>query len=200
MTEETKKKISDHHKLFGIKPPSRKGKKFSPETIKQMSDIKKGKKQTKETRRKISEAVIGNKNWLGKKHTDEVKKRMSEAHKGKIVTNETKKRMSESKIGDKCCAWKGGVTPINQKIRNSFEIKLWKKACLERDNFTCQKSGERGGKLNVHHINNFAEFPELRTSIENGITLRREAHIDFHNIYGRKNNTREQLEEFIQNN
>ena len=47
-------------------------------------------------------------------------------------------------------------------------------------------------------INNFADFPELRLAIDNGITLSEKAHKDFHNIYGNKNNTKEQLEEFLQ--
>jgi len=36
-----------------------------------------------------------------------------------------------------------------------------------------------------------------RTSIDNGITLSKEVHKEFHKRYGIKNNTREQLEEFI---
>jgi len=99
--------------------------------------------------------------------------------------------------GDKCYSWKGGVTPENEKIRKSLEIKLWKKACMERDDFTCQKTGQRGGRLAVHHINNFADFPELRTSIENGVTLAMELHIEFHKKYGYKHNTKEQLIEFL---
>jgi hypothetical protein len=98
-----------------------------------------------------------------------------------------------------CHLWKGGITPENHKIRSSLEMKLFRKACMERDNFTCQKTGERGGRLVVHHINNFADFPELRTSIENGITLSKESHKEFHRIYGVKNNTKEQLLEFLIN-
>ena len=102
--------------------------------------------------------------------------------------------------GNKHHSWKGGVTPINEMARKSLMIRLWKKSCMERDNFTDQKTGQRGGRLVVHHINNFADFPELRTSIENGITLSKESHIEFHKIYGKKNNTRSQLEEFLNKN
>ena len=93
--------------------------------------------------------------------------------------------------------WKGGVTKENEQKRKALEYKLWHKACLERDNFTCQKSNQKGGNLQVHHINNFAEFKELQTSIENGITLSKSAHKDFHKKYGYKNNTKEQLIEFL---
>ena len=55
----------------------------------------------------------------------------------------------------------------------------------------------KGGDLAVHHINNFSSFPELRTSLENGITLSKESHELFHKIYGKKNNTKSQLEKFL---
>ena len=93
--------------------------------------------------------------------------------------------------------WKGGINPVNDTIRKSLEYRLWRKACIERDNFTCQISRQNGGDLEVHHINNFADFPELRLDINNGITMSKELHKLFHKIYGNKNNTREQLEEFL---
>lgn len=120
--------------------------------------------------------------------------------KGKHHTQETIEKIREARkkqVGDKCPTWKGGITPVNVKIRNSIEGKLWRKSIFERDNFTDQKTGQRGGNLVAHHINNFADFPELRTSIENGITLSKESHELFHKNYGKKNNTREQLEEFL---
>jgi len=85
----------------------------------------------------------------------------------------------------------------NAKIRRSKEMKLWRKACLIRDNFTCQKYETKSGILCVHHINNFADFPELRLAIDNGITLSEKAHREFHHLYGVKNNTKEQLIEFL---
>ncbi len=93
--------------------------------------------------------------------------------------------------------WKGGINPINLTIRKSLEIRLWRKAVFERDNYTCQKYGIVGGKLVVHHILNFAEYPELRFAIDNGITLSKKAHNEFHKKYGKKNNTREQLTSFL---
>lgn len=111
--------------------------------------------------------------------------------------NEIKKG-AKNRSGDKSHLWRGGITPEIKKIRNSNETKLWRKACFERDNYTCQATGEWGGKLVVHHINNFADFPELRTSISNGITLTDVAHREFHKKYGKRNNTREQLQEFLE--
>ena len=96
--------------------------------------------------------------------------------------------------------YKGGITPVNQKIRDSIETRLWREAVFARDNWTCQKYGTREGKLIAHHILNFAEYPELRFAIDNGIILSRKAHIEFHKIYGVRNNTKEQLEEFLKVN
>ncbi len=157
------------------------GRKYSPETIKKMSEARKGKPGTNK----------------GKKFSEEHIKNMSLSRLGKKASIETRKKMSNSRLGEKNPAWKGGVTPENDRIRHSLEVEYWKKVCLERDNYTCQKTGQIGGQLEVHHINNFADFPELRTSIENGITLSKKAHLNFHKIYGKRNNTREQLEEFL---
>ena len=139
----------------------------------------------------------------GCKFSKGFKEKMSNAKKNIIPKNINsikgwnKGQSMENLKGKNHWNWKGGITPINQQIRVSLEFKLWRKSVFERDNFTCQKTGIQGGKLVAHHINNFADFPELRTSIENGITLSEKIHREFHKKYGRKNNTREQLNKFI---
>lgn len=94
----------------------------------------------------------------------------------------------------------GGITSTNDKVRKSLEYKLWRTSVFERDNFVCQKCKKSGRRLIGHHINNFAEKEELRLAIDNGCTLCKEHHIEFHKKYGKKNNTREQLEEFFESN
>ena len=107
----------------------------------------------------------------GKKHTKESKEKIRIGHLGKRHSLETRRKMSEGRKGDKTNFWKGGVTEENALIRTTLEIKLWKEAVFERDNWTCQYCERRGGELNAHHIKPFAKYPELRTSIENGVTL-----------------------------
>jgi 5-methylcytosine-specific restriction endonuclease McrA len=46
--------------------------------------------------------------------------------------------------------WKDGVTLIGRRIRNLKVYKEWYKACLERDNYTCQRCGSKEN-LEVHH-------------------------------------------------
>ena len=72
---------------------------------------------------------------------------------------------------EKHWAWKGGITPINVKIRNSIKYKQWRTAVFKRDKYMCQRCGQWGGKLNADHIKDFAYYPELRFQISNGQTL-----------------------------
>ena len=86
--------------------------------------------------------------------------------------------------------------------RNNTYYKEWKNKVFKRDNYTCQCCGKRGGNLNAHHLYNFAEYKDLRYEVDNGITFCERCHLinypnSFHSIYGEKNNTPEQVYEFI---
>jgi 5-methylcytosine-specific restriction endonuclease McrA len=60
-------------------------------------------------------------------------------------------------------------------------MKLWREAVFARDKWTCQDCGDKkGGNLEAHHIKSFAEFPELRFAIDNGITLCKDCHKIIH--------------------
>ena len=141
-----------------------------------------GKKLSKETRQKMSVAR------MGIEYSEATRIKMSKSKKGKHILNN---------CGNKHWNWKGGVTLENKKIRNSMEMRLWREAVFARDNWTCQKYGIKGGKLHPHHIQNFVQFPKLRFAIDNGITLSEKAHKEFHKRYGKINNTKEQLVEFL---
>jgi hypothetical protein len=80
--------------------------------------------------------------------------------------------------------WKGGITNENRRIRASSQYKFWLKSVFKRDNYTCQKCGKRGGKLNAHHIRRFAKFPELRLDVNNGMTLCADCHNTWHKEHG----------------
>ena len=183
----------------------KKGYKQTEKHKERIRDFRIGKKHSDETKDKMRKRMIGNSfskgRKLSQKEIEERRIRMigNTRRLGIKHTKETRDKQSKALLGNKSPNWKGGINPINDTIRKSLEYKLWHDACLERDNFTCQISGKKGGKLVVHHIKNFADYPELRTSIENGITITKKLHKLFHHIYGVKNNTREQLEEFRKN-
>ena len=171
----------------------------------------KGKKFSKEHKQKLSETHKGLNNWSkgikrpefsgkrhpmwGKSHTDKVKKYLSKIKSGRKLSEETRKKIGKSNSGSKSHLWKGGITKENLLIRMGVEFRLWREAVFARDNWTCQKCGIRSG-LHPHHIQNFAQYPELRFAIDNGITFCEKCHREFHKIYGRKNNNKEQIYEF----
>lgn len=76
--------------------------------------------------------------------------------------------------------WKGGITPQNQKGRNSREYHEWRAAVFGRDKFICQCCGKRGGELNAHHIEPWADNPDKRYDVANGITLCVDCHKSAH--------------------
>lgn len=197
-TKEQIEKLVKRNKL-GLSIKSRK--KISKSLEKQWAGGKrespmKDKKHSEETKKKMKESSP--KFWLGKHLSESHKKNVGDGNRGKEISVEHREKLSEALKGEKSYLWQGGITKENDKIRKNLEIKLWKKAVFERDNFTCQEcKSQKSGNFNAHHIKNFAEYPELRTSIENGITFCKKCHKKFHDKYGYKNNNREQLEEFL---
>lgn len=95
-------------------------------------------------------------------HSIGSKIKMSKAKKGKPVPK---------RQGKNCHFWRGGITPINKKDRMSLDSRLWREAIYQRNDYTCQICGQRGGKLQADHIKPFSLFPELRFAIDNGRTL-----------------------------
>jgi len=92
----------------------------------------------------------------------------------------SKKCRGKSFVGKKAPNWQGGKSSKNRLIRQSEKMKLWRLTIFERDEFTCQKCGKRGGKLVAHHIKPFSKYPKLRFSISNGITFCKKCHDRLH--------------------
>lgn len=84
--------------------------------------------------------------------------------------------MSSSQLGDKNPSWAGGVSGENHRVRQSKKFKLWRKAVFDRDDYTCQFCGVRGGYLEPDHIKPFAYFKEYRFDVSNGRTLCKPCH------------------------
>ena len=145
------------------------------------------KPHSEEAKRKISESR------KGFKVSEETKLKISRTTKGrkkKPVSKESRLKMSLSHIGKRTGKnsnlWKGGVTSLRARIRQSIKYISWRSGVLNRDCFTCRICNQIGGKLQVDHfpvsfsklfddydINNFEDamvFDKL-WDMENGRTL-----------------------------
>jgi 5-methylcytosine-specific restriction endonuclease McrA len=61
------------------------------------------------------------------------------------------KKLDPRTTGEANTNWKGGITPVVESIRRLPEYKQWRDSIYARDNFTCVKCEQRGGRLNADH-------------------------------------------------
>lgn len=176
---------------------------FTEETRKKISLANKGtrvsvgRKVSLETRRKMSDAQLGEKShyWQGGKIEvvckcgkvfDVYKYRVpgangsvscsrSCAKRGIKLSIETRKKQSDAHKGEKSYLWKGGITPFNKAERVKFQHGM-QKLVFQRDDYTCQLCGIKGVDLQVDHIQSWAEYVELRFSMDNCRTLCAKCH------------------------
>lgn len=73
-----------------------------------------------------------------------------------------------------------GLSKDRVKFQNSRAWNEVRQACFERDDFTCQNCGTRGGQLNAHHLKPYRDAPELRLDLANLTTLCERCHYDLH--------------------
>lgn len=155
-------------KKLGFKPIGMKGKKHSEEL----------KKQTSERMTQL---------WKNSDHKSNISTKVSKALRGHFVSEKTKQKQREAKnkYYENHHAWnfQGNKDWENERIRCSLEYVIWRSEIYKRDNWTCrlcEKHCEKGNII-AHHIKLFSGFPELRFSIDNGITLCRKCHLKIHN-------------------
>ncbi len=58
---------------------------------------------------------------------------------------------------------------------NDPQYKKWRIAVFKRDRFKCKRCGSRA-KLQAHHIRSWADAPDIRFVLSNGITLCKKCH------------------------
>lgn len=178
-----------------------------------------GRKQTQETKDKISKANKGrvfseerkeqarlnmierwkNEEYKISQHNIRIGRKSPCGMKGKKHSDKSRIKMSAKHSGENNANWKGGITNKYLQERKGIENTLWREAVFARDEYTCKKCGDNKGKnLNAHHIRNFLNYEDLRTTISNGVTLCRTCHIKFHQLYGLTKTNEHQLEEFLE--
>jgi len=124
----------------------------------------------------------GHKIRLGMKQSEKTKEKIRLKKRGQKHTMKTKSKMSLSHGGT-------GISVIATKRYyhlKDWRYKEWRSKVFERDNWTCQTCRKRGVELNAHHIKSWANYPEFRYDLNNGVTLCVECHKLTDNYKGKK--------------
>ncbi len=112
---------------------------------------------------------------IGRKHTTETKINLSkivhERYKDRIVAESYREKRGKR------------LHPKNGLTENA-----WHRILLKEADFTCQISGLRGVKLNVHHLDSVKDSPDKAWELNNLIVISQELHKEFH--YGFMGNPR----------
>lgn len=148
-----------------------------------------GRKHTQESILKMS------KSSRGKKHSAKTKQKISKASKGKLAGN---RNPMFGLTGEKCPNWKTTRSQKDREYRRQYpEYYKWRETVFERDKYVCQVCGEKGVYFVAHHIESYADNKKLQLVLDNGVTICKDCHDEFHIIYGKGGNTRQQLNEYI---
>jgi len=138
------------------------------------------------------------------KNKKQISTKISKALTGKKLSLSHRLRLSESHKK------KDSVRLLIKRLRENITYKEWRQKIFSRDNWTCQKCYKKGGYLEAHHkrtlslllkeynIKTLEDAIKCRLlwKIDNGITLCKKCHIEFHKRYGYKNNNIKQIKEF----
>lgn len=92
--------------------------------------------------------------------------------------------------------WNHNISQEEREFGRSYpEYLEFTKRVLARDKNVCYCCGKKGTE--IHHLNGYNWCIEGRVDDTNAITLCQNCHANFHFIYGKGNNTKEQFEKWI---
>ena len=115
---------------------------------------------------------------------------------GCLQKEEASKNISNCHVKERHPNWKGGITPERNRIESTKEYKDLKKATIEKYGNKCPKCDVLEN-LQIHHILDFANHPDLRLDPSNVICLCKSCHRSFHNLYGNNTANEQNLIEFL---
>ena len=128
---------------------------------------------------------------IGYKATKEHRENLSKSHQGPRPWRIGKSVNQKENHWN----WKGGISEFyrdKHSLMNPEYIE-WRKAVFIRDNFKCRIASEHcKGRLEVHHILRYKDYPEERYNVNNGITL-------CHAHHPRKKKDEAELSPYFQN-
>jgi len=88
---------------------------------------------------------------------------------------------SDMMKGENHYNWQGGKSEQRHLDMSSREYKEWRYQVFRRDEYTCRVCGnDKGGNLRAHHIREYANYPELKYVVDNGVTLCEACHKKVH--------------------
>ena len=107
-----------------------------------------------------------------------IKKALDARMNNPVVRKKWIAKMKKINVGSKNWKWiEDRSKVVNQDERNSEKYKEWRKKVIERDRYKCKiNNKDCGGKIEVHHILSWRDYPELRYNVTNGITLCKNHH------------------------
>lgn len=112
-----------------------------------------------------------------------------------------KKPIGEARnyYGENSPNWNPNLSPEErEKRRDTHRQREWGQKVYKRDNYTCQKCGDnKGGNLNAHHIIPHSRDRSKAWDLDNGITLCKTCHYEFHNMYSYTRCTAADLDEYL---
>lgn len=73
----------------------------------------------------------------------------------------------------------GFIRNAKSKREQTPQYVEWRNAVYARDQYKCVECGSKFG-MSAHHIKSWAEYPELRFDVANGVTLCEVCHADKH--------------------
>ena len=102
-----------------------------------------------------------------------IKKAIEAREKNPEIRSKWILKMKEVTLGDKNHRWLEDRSKlVSQDERNSYQYVEWRRNVWIRDKWKCRINNENcNGKIEVHHILSWKDYPELHYKINNGITL-----------------------------
>lgn len=136
-------------------------------------------------------------------------KRYQQSKKGKITRQKANKKYMQKKIAELNEMYDGNLNLILKDCPHSWREREAKMQVWFNESYidgiiakiestpACEVTGEKNN-LKIHHLYSFNTHPELGNDPANMVRITGTVHDEFHNIYGRGNNTPEQWMEFIE--